>query len=101
MHIMHVHIRIKPEHIDAFKAATIENATNSIKEPGVARFDFIQQADDPSRFILNEVYHSPDDVASHRASPHYNAWAAKVADMFAEPRSRTFYSNVYPPDPGW
>ena len=101
MHIMHVHIRIKPEHIDAFKAATIENATNSIKEPGVARFDFIQQADDPTRFVLNEVYRSPADVESHRASAHYNAWAAKVADMFAEPRTRTFYSNVYPDDAGW
>ena len=101
MHIMHVHIRIKPEHIDAFKAATIENATNSIKEPGVARFDFLQQADDPTRFILTEVYHAPADVDSHRASAHYNAWAAKVADMFAEPRTRTFFSNVYPADSGW
>ena len=101
MHIMHVHIRIKPEHIDAFKAATIENATNSIKEPGVARFDFIQQADDPARFMLIEVYRSPSDVDSHRASAHYNAWAAKVADMFAEQRTRTFYSNVYPEDGGW
>jgi quinol monooxygenase YgiN len=101
MHIMHVHIRIKPEHIDAFKAATIENATNSLKEPGVARFDFIQQADDPTRFVLTEVYRSPDDVARHRESAHYNAWAATVADMFAEPRTRTFYTNVFPADAGW
>src|SRR5262249_31386877 len=100
MHIMHVHIRIKPEHIDAFKAATIENATNSAKEPAVARFDFRQQAEDPARFILTEVYRSPDDVNSHRASAHYQTWAAAVADMFAEPRTRTFYSNVYPPDAG-
>jgi len=101
MHIMHVHIRIKPEHIDAFKAATIENATNSAKEPGVARFDFLQQADDPTRFMLLEVYRSLDDVAAHRASSHYNAWAAKVADMFAEPRTRSFYTNVFPADAGW
>ena|SRR5437763_4046036 len=101
MHIMHVHIRIKPEHIEAFRAATIENATNSVKEPGVARFDVIQQADDPTRFVLQEVYRSVDAVASHRASPHYHAWAAAVADMFAEERTRTFYANVYPPDAGW
>jgi autoinducer 2-degrading protein len=101
MHIMHVHIRIKPEHIDAFKAATIENASNSVKEPGVAQFDLIQQADDPTRFILLEVYRSPDDVASHRTTAHFNAWAAKVADMFAEPRSRVFYTNVYPADADW
>ena len=101
MHIMHVHIRIKPEYIDAFKAATIENATNSSKETGVARFDFLQQADDPTRFILTEVYRSPEDVTHHRETAHYQAWATAVADMFAEPRSRTFYSNIYPPDTGW
>ena len=101
MHIVHVHIRIKPEHIEAFQAATIENASNSVKEPGVAQFDFIQQADDPTRFMLLEVYRSPGDVESHRASAHYNAWAAKVADMFAEPRTRTIYANVYPADAGW
>ncbi len=101
MHIMHVHIQIKPEHVEAFRAATIENASNSIKEPGVARFDVLQQADDPTRFILSEVYRGPDDVASHRASAHYNAWVAKVGDMFAEPRTRTFYTNVYPGDAGW
>jgi len=101
MHIMHVHIRIKPDSIDAFKAATIENASNSVKEPGVARFDFLQQADDPTRFMLLEVYRSPDDIKSHRESAHYNAWAAKVADMFAEPRTRSFYTNVYPLDAGW
>jgi autoinducer 2-degrading protein len=101
MHIVHVHIRIKPEHIEAFQAATIENATNSVKEPGVARFDVIQQADDPTRFVLQEVYRGPDDLTSHRASAHYNAWAGKVADMFAEPRTRTIYTNVYPADAGW
>ncbi|HMC60187.1 MAG TPA: antibiotic biosynthesis monooxygenase [Candidatus Solibacter sp.] len=101
MHIMHVHIRIKPEHIEAFQAATIENASHSVEEPGVARFDLIQQADDPTRFMLLEVYRSLHDVESHRATAHYNAWAAKVADMFAEPRTRTFYTNVYPADAGW
>ena len=101
MHIMHVQIRIKPEHIEAFQAATIENASHSVKEPGIARFDVIQQADDPTRFMLLEVYRSLHDVDSHRATAHYNAWAAKVADMFAEPRTRALYTNVYPADAGW
>jgi autoinducer 2-degrading protein len=101
MHIIHVHIRIKPEHIDAFKTATIENATNSVKEPGVARFDLVQQADDPTRFMLLEVYRSLDDITSHRETAHYNAWAAKVVDMFADPRTRVSYTNVYPADAGW
>ena len=95
-HIMHVHIRIKPEHIEAFKAATIENAANSVKEPGVVRFDFIQQADDPTRFMLLEVYRDAGGVEKHRETAHYNAWAAAVADMFAEPRTRTFYTYVFP-----
>jgi len=101
MHIMHVHIHIKPDQVEAFKAATIENARNSIQEPGIARFDFIQDQDDPAHFELIEVYHSKDDVAAHRASAHYNAWAAKVADMFAGERTRNFYTNVYPPDANW
>jgi len=101
MHIMHVHICIKPDQVEAFKEATIENARNSIQEPGVARFDFLQQQDDPTRFILTEVYHNKDGVAAHRASAHYNAWAAKVANMFAEDRTRTFYTNVFPPNDQW
>lgn len=101
MHIMHVHVHIKPEYIDAFKLATIENASNSVKEAGVARFDFIQQADDPTRFMLVEVYRDPDALARHRESAHFHAWAEKVADMFAEPRTRVFYQNVFPPDQGW
>ena|SRR5205807_3939685 len=101
MHIMHVHIRIKPEHIDAFKEATIQNAASSRQEPGVARFDFIQQADDPARFMLIEVYRDPEALTKHRESAHFNTWAGKVADMFAEPRTRSFYTNVFPPDADW
>jgi autoinducer 2-degrading protein len=101
MHIMHVHIRIKPEHVKAFQEATIENAANSMKEPGVARFDFVQQADDPTRFMLLEVYRDTDALAKHRESAHFNAWATTVADMFAEPRTRSFYTNIFPADAGW
>jgi len=101
MHITHVHIRIKPEHVEAFKKATIENAANSVKEPGVARFDFIQEAGDPTRFMLLEVYRDADAVAKHKETAHFNAWAATVADMFAEPRTRSFYTNIFPADAGW
>jgi quinol monooxygenase YgiN len=101
MLIVHVHIQIKPEHVDAFKAATIENATNSVKEPGIARFDFIQQNDDPTRFILVEVYRTQEATVAHKETAHYKAWLAKVDQMFAEQRTRSFYSNVFPPDQGW
>jgi len=101
MLIIHVHIHIKPEHVEGFREATIENARNSVKESGIARFDFIQQADDPTRFILVEVYRNSEATVLHKQTAHYNAWAAKVADMFVEPRTRMSYSNVFPGDEGW
>jgi quinol monooxygenase YgiN len=101
MLILHIDMHVKPEHLETFKAATIENATNSRKEPGVARFDFIQRADDHTRFMLLEVYRDAAAHASHKEQPHYHAWVAKVADMFAEPRTRQSYVNVYPPDGEW
>jgi quinol monooxygenase YgiN len=101
MLILHVHIHVKPEHIEAFRLATIENAVNSRKEPGVARFDVMQQSDDPSRFVLVEVYRNKDGHAQHRETAHYNAWVEKVTDMMAEPRTRVTYQNVSPADPEW
>lgn len=101
MLIVHVHVRVKPEHIEAFKLATIENAGNSVKEPGIARFDVVQQADDPSRFVLLEAYRDTEATTHHKATAHYHAWAEKVADMLAEPRSRVVYANIYPADQGW
>jgi quinol monooxygenase YgiN len=101
MLIVHVHVHVKPEHIEAFKLATIENASNSVKEPGIARFDVVQQADDPSRFVLIEAYRDTEATAHHKATAHYHAWAEKVADMLAEPRSRVVYANIYPADQGW
>jgi quinol monooxygenase YgiN len=101
MLIVHVQVHVKPEHIEAFKLATIENAANSVKEPGIARFDVVQQADDPSRFVLLEAYRDTDATAHHKATAHYHAWAEKVADMLAEPRSRVVYANIYPADQGW
>ena len=101
MHILLVYCTVKPDRIEPFIAATIENARNSRNEPGVVRFDFVQQADDPTRFSLIEVYRSPEGLAAHRLAPHYLAWAEKVPDMLAEPRTRNFYSNIDPSDDAW
>ena len=101
MHILIVHARVKAEFIDAFKEATIVNAENSAREPGVARFDFMQQQDDPSKFVLYEVYRDADAPAKHKETAHYNAWLEKVTDMFEEPRTRALYTNVFPADESW
>lgn len=101
MFIVHVQVHVKPEFIDAFKAATIENASNSVQEVGIARFDVVQQLDDPSRFVLVEVYRTPDDPARHKETAHYKKWAETVAPMMAEPRSSVKYANVYPDEVGW
>ena len=101
MHLVLVHVHVKPEYIEAFRQATIENARNSIREPGIAQFDVLQQSDDPTRFLLYEVYRGPDAPAKHRETTHYNTWLAKVTDMMAEPRTRTVYSNVFPSDRDW
>ena len=101
MHIVHVHIVVKPQYIDAFINATLDNASNSVKEPGIARFDVIQQTDDPARFTLVEVYHSPDDVPKHKETQHYNRWFKNVEHMFAQERTRTFYKNIFPDNNGW
>ncbi len=101
MHILLVYCTVKPDRIDAFIAATIENAKNSRREAEVVRFDFVQQADDPTRFSLIEVYRSPAGLAAHREAPHYKAWAEKVPDLLAEPRTRNFYTNIDPPDAEW
>jgi autoinducer 2-degrading protein len=101
MLVVHVFAHIKTEHIEAFKAATLENARHSIEEPGVARFDVIQQADDPTRFVLVEVYRQPEDAARHKETAHYQLWRDTVADMMAEPRSSIKYVNLFPDDAGW
>ena len=101
MHIVHVFVHVKPVFIEAFQKATIENAANSVREPGIARFDVLQQAGDPARFTLVEVYCDANAPARHKETAHYQTWAAQVADMLAEPRTRAVYANVYPPDGGW
>jgi|SRR5581483_10890957 len=101
MVILIVHLHVKSEHLDAFRQATAENARNSSKEPGIARFDFFQQSDDPTRFVLCEVYRDADAPAKHRETAHYQQWLAKVPDMLAEPRTRAMYTNVFPADSAW
>ena len=101
MLIVHVHVHVKPDAIEAFKTATIANASNSVKEAGIARFDVIQQSDDPSRFILVEVYRTVEATVAHKETAHYATWRDTVASMMAEPRSSVKLSNVFPGDAGW
>ena len=101
MFIVCVHVHAKPDCIDAFKKASLENARNSVNEPGIARFDVLQQQDDPARFVLVEVYRTPDDPARHKETDHYKTWRDTVEDMMAEPRSSVKYANVFPDEAGW
>ncbi len=101
MFIAHVHVHVKPEHIDAFREASVENARHSVLEPGIARFDVLQQQDDPARFVLVEVYQTPEDVVRHKETAHYATWRDTVAEMMAEPRQATRYANCFPEDSGW
>jgi autoinducer 2-degrading protein len=101
MFIAHVFVHVKPDQVEAFRTATVENARNSIKEPGIARFDILQEQDDPARFVLVEVYRTADDPARHKDTAHYLKWRDTVAGMMAEPRTSVKYSNVFPGKQGW
>jgi len=101
MLIVHVFAPVKPDQVEAFRAATIENARNSVQEPGIARFDVRQQQDDPTRFVLVEVYRTPEDPGRHKETAHYQKWRDTVADMMAEPRTNVKYANVFPDENGW
>lgn len=96
MIIVHVFIHVKSEYIEEFKAATIDNAKNSLMESGILRFDVVQQADDPTRFVLIEIYRSQDDISKHKETKHYDTWRDTVEKMMAEPRYSIRYSNVFP-----
>ena len=101
MLIVHVHVHVKPEFVETFRQVTIENARQSVQEPGIARFDVLQDSNDPSRFILVEVYRTTEAPAQHKATAHYQAWRDAVVEMMAEPRSSIQYKNVFPGDEGW
>lgn len=101
MIIVHVFVHVKPDAVDAFAAATIENARNSAQEPGIVRFDVVQQDDDPTRFLLIEIYRTPQDPAKHKETAHYAVWRDTVAPMMAEPRSSVKYHALYPDPAAW
>jgi quinol monooxygenase YgiN len=96
MHIVHVHVHVKPDFIEPFKQATLENARQSVQEPGVVHFDFVQQLDDPARFVLIEIYRAPADQATHRETAHYQKWRDAVAPMMAEPRAAVKFVAIFP-----
>jgi quinol monooxygenase YgiN len=101
MYIVFVHVHVKPEFVDDFRAATLDNAANSRQEPGVARFDVVQEMEDPTKFVLVEVYRTPEGANQHKLTPHYARWRDAVAEMMASPRVGIKYSNVSPDDTGW
>ena len=101
MLIVHVMVKVKPDKIEEFKAITVKNASNSIREPGIIRFDCIQNQEDPASFVLSEVYKSPEAVAAHKQTAHYAEWCETVKDMMAEPRYSIKYDNVFPEERNW
>jgi (4S)-4-hydroxy-5-phosphonooxypentane-2,3-dione isomerase len=101
MLIVHVHVHVKAESVAEFRKATIENARASIQEPGIARFDVIEQQDDATRFVLIEVYRTPEAPAAHKETAHYAKWRDTVAPMMAEPRRSVKYNAVFPDPQGW
>lgn len=101
MLVVQVHVQVKPECVEAFKAATVANARASVQEPGIARFDIVQQADDPTKFVLVEAYRTADAPALHKETAHYAAWRDAVAPMMAVPRTSVKFGNVFPADAAW
>jgi quinol monooxygenase YgiN len=101
MLIVHVHVHVKAECVEAFRAATIENARHSVREPGIARFDVVQQRDDPTRFVLVEAYRDDNAPGAHKETAHYAKWRDTVAGMMAEPRSSMKFNDVFPEPAAW
>ena len=101
MLVVQVQVQVKPEAIAAFRAATLENARCSVQAPGIARFDVVQQADDPARFVLVEAYRSEAAVAAHKATAHYAQWRDAVAGLMAAPRTSVKFTSVFPADAEW
>jgi quinol monooxygenase YgiN len=99
--VVHVHAHVKPDAVESFRAASLENARASVQEPGVARFDVIQSVEDPTRFVLCEVYRNAGAPAAHKETAHYLRWRDAVAGLMAEPRTSARYVNVFPDDQGW
>jgi quinol monooxygenase YgiN len=96
--VVHVHVHVKLDSVEAFKKATLENAAHSLKEPGIARFDVLQSAEDQTSFLLTEVYRDAGAPAKHKETAHYAKWRDAVAGMMIEPRTSVKFGNVFPPD---
>lgn len=96
-----IQIHVKAEYVEAFKAASVINAQASVREPGVARFDILQQQDDPTRFVFVEAYRTAEAPAAHKETRHYQTWRDAVAPMMAEPRVPTKLQNLFPDDKGY
>lgn len=101
MLIVHVHVHVKPEFVEEFRQATVENARASVQEPGIARFDLVEQQDDATRFVLVEVYRTPQAQAAHKETAHYAKWRDAVVPMMAEPRQSAKYNAVFPDAGNW
>ena len=101
MLVVHVHIRVKPEHLDGFLAETYRNASASLQEPGVRRFDVLQDEADETHVVLGEVYVDQAAADAHKQTAHYARWQDAVAEMMAEPRNRTRFTSVFPAEDGW
>ncbi len=101
MLVVHVHVRVRPDAVGEFCQATLANARESVKEPGIAAFDVLQQSDDPTRFVLVEAYRTADAPARHKETAHYQTWRDRVAPLMAEARSSVKFANLYPPDESW
>lgn len=101
MYIVHVHIHVKADCIEDFRSVSLENAQSSLQEPGVARFDVLQQSDDPTRFLLLEVYRTATAALEHKDTAHYRKWREAAEPMMEEARSRMVYTNLFPTDESW
>ena len=102
MYVVCVHVHVKPEHVNGFLQASLENARNTIREPGALRFDVNQQRDEPTRFVLYEVYRDEAGAKAHKATPHYAVWRDKVEPWMAEPREGVKYEGHFPAhEEGW
>jgi quinol monooxygenase YgiN len=100
MLVVHVHVHVKGEYVEEFITVSIENAQNSVKEPGIARFDVIQNNEDPTRFVLNEVYKTAEATVAHKETDHYNKWRDAVEEMMVEPLYSIKYTSLFPADEG-
>lgn len=101
MYVVHVFVQVKPDCIEHFKEATLKNAQASLREPGIARFDVLQEEGNPGSFVLVEVYRTKDDPARHKETVHYQQWRDDVEDMVAAPRTKKVYDNIFPGEDGW